>query len=91
MNNGIICVGPSGYDSTPPPRLDGDGACPYCHLAPCVVRQPPSWLMGSAAAALSNLTKRFKLYQKFLDLTASTWCLESSRLSCSQANENKFV
>ena len=68
MNNSIICVGPSEYDSTQAPQLDGDGACPYCHLAPCVMRQLPSWLRGSAAAALSNMTKRFKLYQKFWTL-----------------------
>ena len=37
MNNSIIGVGPSGYDSTQAPQLDGDGACPFCHLAPCVV------------------------------------------------------
>ncbi|XP_064389932.1 uncharacterized protein LOC135337855 isoform X2 [Halichondria panicea] len=65
-------AGPSrpkkGYDQSDPPVLDGEGACPYCHLSPCVRARPPSWLIGSAAPNLGNMVKRYKLYRKYYTL-----------------------
>lgn len=68
VNNSICELGPSGYDNSEPPVLDGEGACPHCHLAPCVVARPPSWLRGSASANLGNISKRFTRYSKFWTL-----------------------
>ena len=56
------------YDSDYPPELDGSNACPHCHLSPCVVQRPPSWLRGFAAEGLSNVPKRYKLYNRFWTL-----------------------
>ena len=66
--NNRICVIASGYDTSEPPVLDGECPCPYCHLAPCIIAQPPSWLRGSASANLGNITNRFKLYGRFWTL-----------------------
>ena len=66
--NLYFVAGPCGYDSDYPPQLDGSNACPHCHLSPCVVQRPPSWLRGSAAEGLSNIPKRYKLYNKFWTL-----------------------
>ena len=58
-------IDPSGYEKDNPPVLDGPNACPHCHLSPCVVARPPSWLRGSCDASLSNISKRFKLTEDF--------------------------
>ena len=39
--------------------------CPHRLCTPCVISQPPSFLTGSAAPALGNISKRFSLYRKF--------------------------
>ena len=54
-----VYIDPSGYD---PPVLDGPNACPHCHLSPCVIERPPSWVRGSSAPSLG---KRFTLYGRF--------------------------
>ena len=61
-------VDPSGYKKDNPPVLDSPNTCPHCHLSPCVVARPPSWLRGSCDASLSNISKRFKLYRRFWTL-----------------------
>ena len=67
VNVSVCVVGPTGYDTSEPLVLDGEDPCPHCHLSPCVIARPPSWLRGGAASAhLSNITKRFKLYGKLL-------------------------
>lgn len=45
--------------------LDGPNACPHCHLSPCVIERPPSWVRGSSAPSLGNNSKRFTLYGRF--------------------------
>ena len=62
---------PKGYISLDFPRLvgnndeDNDSKCPHCLCTPCVIVQPPSFLTGSTAASLGNISKRFSLYKKF--------------------------
>ena len=46
----------------------GPTACPYCYQAPCIISQAPSWLRGSAAPALTNAAKRYRLYRRFWTL-----------------------
>ena len=66
---------PKGYVSMDFPLLVGntdDGPqeeqCPYCLCVPCIIVQPPSFLTGSAASSLGNISKRFALYRKFWQL-----------------------
>jgi len=42
--------------------------CPHCLCTPCVVAQPPDFLVGSSAASLNNVSKRYSLYRKFWGL-----------------------
>ncbi len=56
---------PVRYEGDPPPVLDGENPCEHCHLSPCVIATPPSWLRGSAAANLGNLCKGFKCTGSF--------------------------
>ena len=67
-SSNLYFIDPSGYEKDNPPVLDGPNACPHCHLSPCVVARPPSWLRGSCDASLSNISKRFKLYRRFWTL-----------------------
>ena len=61
----------NGYgDGEDPPVLGGDNACPHCHLTPCIIEKPLSWLRGSAEACLANASKRYTLYRKFWSLLA---------------------
>ena len=62
---------PKGYSGGEFPRLVGKNEqpgvnpCPHCLCTPCVISQPPNFLIGSAAPALGNVSKRFYLYRKF--------------------------
>ncbi len=64
----FFCIVVGGYEKGDPPVLDGENPCEHCHLSPCIVATPPSWLRGSAVANLGNLCKRFKMYRKFWTL-----------------------
>ena len=39
--------------------------CPHSLCTPCVVAQPPDFLVGSSAASLNNVSKQYSLYRKF--------------------------
>lgn len=47
------------------PVLGGNDACDHCFCFPCIIRNPPAFLVGSSAANITNNSKRFKLYRKF--------------------------
>ena len=68
---------PKGYVGEDYPRLvanstdvspEGVEPCPHCLCTPCIIAQPPSFLTGSAAPAIGNMSKRFSLYRKFWQL-----------------------
>lgn len=47
------------------PVLGGYEACDQCFCAPCIIYNPPPFLVGSSVANITNNSKRFKLYRKF--------------------------
>ena len=59
---------PRGYTTSDHPVVGGPGPCPHCFCSPCVVSNPPSFLVGSSAADIRNATKRFPLYTNFWGL-----------------------
>uniref|UniRef100_A0A1X7TFU4 Reverse transcriptase domain-containing protein n=1 Tax=Amphimedon queenslandica TaxID=400682 RepID=A0A1X7TFU4_AMPQE len=55
----------NGYgDGDEPLVLGGDNACLHCHLTPCIIDKPPSWLKGTAGPSLSNATKSSLQFHK---------------------------
>lgn len=49
----VMCSLPRGYGSgIEPPQFNGEGHCPHCFMAPCVVQRPPDFLVGAAPAHL---------------------------------------
>ena len=45
--------------------IGGPDACPHCFSSPCVVNNPPSFLVGGSVADLRNANKQYPLYRKF--------------------------
>ena len=56
---------PYGYTSTPYPFVGGPEPCPHCFCSPCVMRNPPNFLLGSSPADIRNASKCYPLYRKF--------------------------
>ena len=56
---------PYGYNSSPYPLVGGLEPCPHCFCSPCVVNNPPTFLVGSCPADIRNASKRYLLYRKF--------------------------
>ena len=55
---------PWGYQASERvPVLRGNGHCPHCLCAPCVVQQPPDFLRGCCGAHPANDEKRYRLYR----------------------------
>ena len=69
--------------------LDGPNACSHCHLSPCVIDRPPSWVRGSSAPSLGNNSKHFTLYGRFwtflhqLGVWNHPWYLQYKRTQAS--------
>ena len=54
---------PRGYEAADRvPVLRGDGHCPHCLCAPCVVQKPPNFLRGCCGPHPANDEKRSRLY-----------------------------
>ena len=71
MYAGCSYNNPRGYHfSTQVPQLRGENHCPYCLCAPCLIEQPPDFLVGSAGPHPANDEKRHMLYTKFWRLLA---------------------
>ena len=47
------------------PTLRGEGHCSHCLCAPCVIEQPPDFLVGSCDPHPANSEKRHNLYRDF--------------------------
>ena len=47
------------------PVLRGLNHCNYCLCSPCVIQQPPDFLMGSCSPHPGNDEKRHRLYRLF--------------------------
>lgn len=56
---------PHGYGEQPPPDLGGDGHCPHCLFAPCIVTTPPDFMTGQSGPHIRNNTHRYRLYRQF--------------------------
>ena len=53
-----------GYTGTHP-TIDDSSGCPHCFCSPCVIANPPSFVVGRAAMNAHNAHKRYPLYRKF--------------------------
>ena len=65
---GTIGIRPLGYSGNQPfPVLGGSGdpVCPHCLCRPCIIQQPPDFLVGSSAPYNGNCVYRFRLYRRF--------------------------
>ena len=56
---------PYGYTSSPYPFVGGPEPCPHCFCSPCMISNPPTFLVGSCPADICNASKRYPLYRKF--------------------------
>ena len=56
---------PHGYNQRPPRDLSGDGHCPHCLFAPCIVAVPPDFVCGQSGPHICNNTHRYRLYRQF--------------------------
>ena len=56
---------PYGYATPHHPVIGGPDPCPHCFSSPCIVSNPPSFLVGSSVADVRNANKRYPLYRKF--------------------------
>ena len=56
---------PHGYSEYPPPDLGGDGHCPHCLIAPCIVTVPPDFVTGQCGPHIRNTTHCHRLYKQF--------------------------
>ena len=59
---------PYGYATPHHPVIGGPDPCPHCCSSPCIVSNPPSFLVGSSVADVRNANKRYPLYRKFWTL-----------------------
>lgn len=70
---------PRGYrGSSTYPVLRGEGYCPNCFCAPCVVVLPPAFLRGSCSPHPANDEKRYRLYRLYWRVLSDlrVWCDE---------------
>ena len=61
-------IRPLGYPGNRPFPVFGDGgdsSCPHCLCTPCIIQQPPEFLVGSSAPYEGNSVYRFRLYRRF--------------------------
>ena len=59
---------PLGYSANRPFPVfsgGGDSSCPHCFCMPCIIQQPPEFLVGSSAPYEGNAVYRFRLYRRF--------------------------
>ena len=56
---------PYGYSASPYPSVGGPEPCPHCFCSPCVINNPPTFLVGSCPPDIRNSSKRYPLYRKF--------------------------
>ena len=61
----VLAVVLHGYTTSDHPIVGGPGPCPHCFCSPCILSNPPSFLVGSSAADIRNANKRFILYGNF--------------------------
>lgn len=72
---------PHGYTTSDHPVLGGPGPCPHYFCSPCVLSNPPSFLVRSSSADVRNANKQYPL-QKILEATEGYWTVELWAISC---------
>ena len=66
--SGLSSVAPKGYKGLEFPILGGENSCEHCKCTPCVIQQPPDFLVGSGVPHLRNKQRRYSLYRRFWSL-----------------------